>query len=105
MNTILHPWHILLLAIASIVNREQAQIIDYLKAENRVLKEQLKKHGQLAPNGYYNEGKKKKFRSTVIKIAPKLSLHLRGQAVDISPKSALDPKMVKALKMHLHHNK
>ncbi len=37
MNTILHPWHVLLLAIASIVNREQAQIIDYLKAENRVV--------------------------------------------------------------------
>ena len=52
---------------------------------------------------YYNERKKNEFRSVVIKIAPKLSLHLRGQAVDISPKSALSSKMVRAIKMHLHH--
>ncbi len=43
----IQPWHVLALAIASIINREQQQVIDYLTAENRVLKEQLKKHGRL----------------------------------------------------------
>lgn len=75
-------------------NVKRGKMYGHLKRNPKIQKEL---------DGYYNEGKKKKFRSTVIKIAPKLSLHLRGQAVDISPKSALDPKMVKALKMHLHH--
>ena len=45
MRAILEPWHILVLALASMVNREQQEVIEYLKAENRVLKEQLKTKG------------------------------------------------------------
>lgn len=37
----------LVLSIAGMINREQQQVIAYLTAENRVLKEQLKKHDRL----------------------------------------------------------
>ena len=36
-----HPFHLLLAALAHWVNREQAAIIDYLKEENRVLRDRL----------------------------------------------------------------
>lgn len=35
------PWHIVLVALAGWINREQQKVIDYLKEENRVLREQL----------------------------------------------------------------
>jgi putative transposase len=35
------PWHIVLLALAGWLNREQQKIIEYLKEENRVLRVQL----------------------------------------------------------------
>ena len=48
MKAILEPWHILVVAFASMVNRGQQEIIEYLKAENRALKEQLKgRNGRL----------------------------------------------------------
>jgi putative transposase len=34
------PWHVVLVALAGWLNREQQKVIDYLKAENRVLREQ-----------------------------------------------------------------
>lgn len=37
------PWQLVLVALAGWINREQLQIIDYLKEENRVLREQLGK--------------------------------------------------------------
>ena len=37
----IHPFHLLLAALAQWVNREQAAIIDYLKEENRVLRDRL----------------------------------------------------------------
>ena len=40
---ILTPWHILLIAIAGWMNREQAEVIEYLKEENRVFRELLGK--------------------------------------------------------------
>lgn len=40
---ILYPWQFLLIALAGWVNREQLAIIEYLMAENRVLREQLGK--------------------------------------------------------------
>ena len=43
MNFVLQPWHIWVLAVSAWVNREQAQAIDYLMAENRVLREKLGK--------------------------------------------------------------
>ena len=35
------PWHVVLVALAGWLNREQQKIIEYLKEENRVLREQL----------------------------------------------------------------
>lgn len=40
---IMQPWHLFVLAVASIINREQQQVIEYLEVENRVLKQQLKR--------------------------------------------------------------
>ena len=39
MSFILHPWQFLFVILAGWVNREQQQIIDYLRTENQVLKE------------------------------------------------------------------
>ncbi len=41
MTNILQPFHLLLVALASWLNRHQQAVIDYLIEENRVLKEQL----------------------------------------------------------------
>jgi hypothetical protein len=35
------PWHVVLVALAGWLNREQQKIVEYLKEENRVLREQL----------------------------------------------------------------
>lgn len=43
MNFVLQPWHIMILAVSAWVNREQAQAIEYLMAENKVLREKLGK--------------------------------------------------------------
>jgi hypothetical protein len=39
MNFILQPWQLLLTILASLINQQQQVIIDYLRAENQVLKE------------------------------------------------------------------
>jgi hypothetical protein len=39
----LNPWNVLLIAIAGWMNREQVAVIEYLKEENRVLRELLGK--------------------------------------------------------------
>ena len=44
MSTILRPWQLLLVGLAGWINREQLAVIEYLKEENRVLREQL--HGK-----------------------------------------------------------
>ena len=41
MATVLHPWQILVGAMAGWITRQQDAAIDYLREENRVLKEQL----------------------------------------------------------------
>ena len=43
MNFILQPWQLLFVILASWVNRQQQQFIDYLRIENQVLKEKLGK--------------------------------------------------------------
>ena len=43
MNFILQPWQLMLLIIASWINRQQQEAIDYLRTENRVLKEHIGK--------------------------------------------------------------
>ena len=42
MARIIQPWQILLAALAGWINRQQQHAIDYLREENRVLKEQLR---------------------------------------------------------------
>ena len=41
MATVLYPWQILVTAMAGWITRQQDAVIDYLREENRVLKEQL----------------------------------------------------------------
>ena len=41
MNSILQPWQLLLIVLASWVNREQQEMIEYLQTENRVLIEKF----------------------------------------------------------------
>jgi transposase InsO family protein len=43
MNLILQPWQLLLFILAGWINRQQQNVIEYLRTENRVLKE---KHGK-----------------------------------------------------------
>ena len=43
MEFVLHPWHVLLLTVSAWINREQEQIIEYVLAENQVLREKLGK--------------------------------------------------------------
>jgi hypothetical protein len=44
MTNALHPFHLLVIAIAGWLNRQQQMVIDYLIEENHVLKEQLEGH-------------------------------------------------------------
>ncbi len=43
MIFILHPWQLLLVIFASWINREQQQVIEYLRTENQVLLEKVGK--------------------------------------------------------------
>ena len=43
MNFILKPWHVLVTSMAGWVNHQQQEVIDFLRAENQVLKEKLGK--------------------------------------------------------------
>ena len=41
MSNVIQPFHLLAIALAGWLNRQQQTVIDYLMEENRVLKEQL----------------------------------------------------------------
>ena len=43
MKFVLHPWQLLLLILAGWINHRQQEVIEYLRAENRVLREKLGK--------------------------------------------------------------
>jgi putative transposase len=43
MSIIIRPWHIFLLGLSGLVNRQQQNMIEYLITENRILKEKLGK--------------------------------------------------------------
>ena len=45
MNPIIDAWFVTVVAVAGWINREQDKAVEYLLAENRVLKEQLKAKG------------------------------------------------------------
>jgi hypothetical protein len=38
-----HPWHLLLLILAGWINHQEKDVIEYLRAGNRVLREKLGK--------------------------------------------------------------
>ena len=42
MISILRPWQVILIALAGWINQQQLEVIEFLKEENRVLREQLK---------------------------------------------------------------
>ena len=41
MKSVLHPWQLLLLILAGWINHRQQDVIEYFRAENRVLREKL----------------------------------------------------------------
>ena len=43
MKSVLHPWQLLLLILAGWINHREQELIEYLRAENRVLREKLGK--------------------------------------------------------------
>ena len=43
MNFLLQPWQLLLVILAGWINRQQQELIDYLRTENQVLREKLGK--------------------------------------------------------------
>ena len=43
MKHVLKPWQLFLMILAGWINRHQQDVIEYLEAENRVLKEKLGK--------------------------------------------------------------
>ena len=47
MHPILTPWSVVVVAVAGWLNQEQAKLVEYLLAENKILKEQAKGRGRL----------------------------------------------------------
>ena len=43
MKSVLHPWQLLLLILAGWINQREQDVIEYLRAENHVLREKLGK--------------------------------------------------------------
>jgi hypothetical protein len=43
MNFVLQPWHLMVVFLASWINRQQQEVIEYLRTENQVLKEKIGK--------------------------------------------------------------
>jgi putative transposase len=41
MNFVLQPWQLLLAILAGWINRQQQEVIEYLRTENQILKEML----------------------------------------------------------------
>lgn len=74
-------------------NLKRGEIYTYLKGSGKKFREEL--------DQCFEKKDRKKFDEIVKKIAPHLSLHLKGEAVDVAPKSALDPKMLAAIKKYL----
>ncbi|MGB0600302.1 MAG: hypothetical protein ACPGLY_26800 [Rubripirellula sp.] len=50
MKFFLQPWQLMLIILASWVNRKQQEVIEYLRAENAVLKEKFGKKRILLNN-------------------------------------------------------
>ena len=50
MNFVLQPWQLLLAILAGWSNRQQQEVIEYLRTENQILKEKLGKRRILLTN-------------------------------------------------------
>ena len=50
MKSILQPWQLLVLILAGWISRQEQDVIEYLRAENRVLREKLGKKRILLDN-------------------------------------------------------
>ena len=50
MSFVLHPWQLLLVVLAGWINRQQQEVIEYLRTENAVLREKLGKKRVLLNN-------------------------------------------------------
>src|SRR5210317_1729571 len=50
MSFVLQPWHLMFLVFADWVNREQQEVIEYLRTENQVLREKPGKKRILLSN-------------------------------------------------------
>jgi hypothetical protein len=50
MNFFFQPWQLLVLILAAWINREQHQVIDYLRMENQILREKIGKRRILLNN-------------------------------------------------------
>ena len=46
MKSVLQPWQLLILILAGWINRQEQDVIEYLRAENRVLRKKLSKKKQ-----------------------------------------------------------
>lgn len=55
MEFILHPWHVLVLALSAWICREQEKAIEYLRTENQVLREKLGKGRILLNDGQHGD--------------------------------------------------
>jgi len=44
MKFVLQPWQLMLIILAGWVNRQQQEVIEYLRTENAVLREKFGKH-------------------------------------------------------------
>ena len=54
MNFVLKPWQFALIVIAGWMNREQQEVIEYLRTENSVLREKRGKRRIRTRNSFYS---------------------------------------------------
>ena len=62
MHFVLQPWQLSVVILAGWINRQQREVIDYLRTENQVLKEKLGKKRTLL-----NDDQRKRLPSTRLK--------------------------------------
>ena len=61
------PWHFLIVAISGWMSREQQQVIDYLREENRILREKLGRERIIL-----NESQKQRLAAAAMKLGKDL---------------------------------
>jgi putative transposase len=62
------PWHFLVVAISGWMNRERQQVIDYLREENRILREKLGRRRIIL-----NESQKQRLAAAAVELGKDLS--------------------------------